>query len=1014
MENPLHALGHLSAWGGTGPLKLPKGCRPGSSKMLWRHGAKCSAAKFARNLGTALTRPAGLARLLCAAFVRPLFASIVALALGVLVSASDAHATTYYSLYGQNRTTSITVVPATYTFEVDQIAIFKWTEWYVNGVWTGAAQNDYSGLFADDPDYTYTFSSGTTEIKALVYNSTFSDAPQSHVWKVTVDITAPTVPSLTSPVTGSATSDNTVSLDWSDSSDAGTGVNNYEVQVDDSSGFGSPNYSATPTISGATTSALVDGLYYWRVRAKDKAGNWSSYSSPSTFRVDTVAPSTPGTITISGVTSTSATMRWGSSSDAGGGTITYEVEYGARFSLFWTPAGTTTTSSMSLTGLAPDTTYVVRVRARDNYNPEAYSSWNELNPAFKTLANSTPTQPGVITPSRVTSDSASIAWVASTDSDGDTITYEIEYGVNNTFGWTPAGSTTSTSTALVNLESETTYVVHVRATDGKGGVSSWQELDPAFKTLPVRGIASAYWLLPNYVTEGAVVTMRAQVTSYTGGDAFNFEIREDDGLLGSDSVTNIPGQVVLRDGGQWVEATWTTVWQSDQFGGDPEFYFIVSRSGISLTSSTDDAYEMHVTQRPALSLSKSILSPLIIEGQNASDDSFDLWNSGGGNLSYSISDNGTWLSTDPASGTSTGEHDPITVKYSTTGLLAGTYTAKITVSGSGISGSPQSIDVTLVVSPPPRLLVEPTKPPLQPAHGGPLTLTVKNVGGGTLSYRATVDCGNSWLHIISGDSGGHGGVITLMCDANSGGQRSGTIAVAASGASESPALLSITQLTPNPVAGFLIFPIQDLEYNTTDISSIFDHAMVGPDKPGTSVQAYNGEIGTVRGKHVTGDPPNERYGYTNPDIPEFSLPHGNYTGGATLYYEGHTGYDFPYGQDHEVIAAAGGVLHKRNDDYNQIWIDHGNGYSTWYVHMLKGDTDKLIEGEIIKQGGHLGYCGNFYKKDGGVGYHLHFTVKSGSTPVDPYGWTGCGEDPYYNRFDVRSDFLWVEDLTFLL
>jgi hypothetical protein len=81
-------------------------------------------------------------------------------------------ASTYYSAYGQSRTWSINVNPGSHTFEVDGIAQYMKTEWYVNGSYTGITQD--SGFWAVDPDYTRSFSSGTTKVEALVYYSNFT------------------------------------------------------------------------------------------------------------------------------------------------------------------------------------------------------------------------------------------------------------------------------------------------------------------------------------------------------------------------------------------------------------------------------------------------------------------------------------------------------------------------------------------------------------------------------------------------------------------------------------------------------------------------------------------------------------------------------------------------------------------------------------------------------------------------------------------------------------------------
>jgi len=104
------------------------------------------------------------------------------------------------------------------------------------------------------------------------------------------------------------------------------------------------------------------------------------------------------------------------------------------------------------------------------------------------------------------------------------------------------------------------------------------------------------------------------------------------------------------------------------------------------------------TAPPTISLNKSSLSPECDEGSNAPSDSFTVSNSGGGTLSYSISDDASWLSCNPPAGTSTGEADTITVTYSTSSLSPDTYNATITVSDSAATNNPQTIAVTLTVN----------------------------------------------------------------------------------------------------------------------------------------------------------------------------------------------------------------------------------------------------------------------------------------------------------------------------
>jgi len=102
---------------------------------------------------------------------------------------------------------------------------------------------------------------------------------------------------------------------------------------------------------------------------------------------------------------------------------------------------------------------------------------------------------------------------------------------------------------------------------------------------------------------------------------------------------------------------------------------------------------------PQISRSPSSLSPSCVQGQDAADQTFEVWNSAGNGstLNYTIAVNQPWLSCVPGSGSSTGEHDTITVKYDTSSLAAGSYSATITISDPNASNSPQTVVVNLTV-----------------------------------------------------------------------------------------------------------------------------------------------------------------------------------------------------------------------------------------------------------------------------------------------------------------------------
>ncbi len=111
----------------------------------------------------------------------------------------------------------------------------------------------------------------------------------STVWYFTIDTVPPPAPSLYLPPSGFEISSKDVSLDWI----MFEHISQYHLQVDDNSDFSSPVISHYTTASIATVHLVDDGCYYWRVRAKDAAGNWGRWSSARNFIVDTTPPNAP-------------------------------------------------------------------------------------------------------------------------------------------------------------------------------------------------------------------------------------------------------------------------------------------------------------------------------------------------------------------------------------------------------------------------------------------------------------------------------------------------------------------------------------------------------------------------------------------------------------------------------------------------------------------------------------------------------------------------------------------------
>jgi hypothetical protein len=184
------------------------------------------------------------------------------------------------------------------------------------------------------------------------------------------------------------------------------------------------------------------------------------------FTTDTpnVPPTQPGSLSTSAITTSSATVSWGASTDDEGDTITYLVEYRPNGAPSWISAGSTTATSQPLSGLDASQSYDVQVTPNDG--SEDGTSRTTLNLFVTDDPNIPPTQPGALSASAVGINSATVNWGASTDDDGDTITYMVEYRRNGAPAWNSGGSTTETSKSLSGLDPDQAYDVRVTPNDG--------------------------------------------------------------------------------------------------------------------------------------------------------------------------------------------------------------------------------------------------------------------------------------------------------------------------------------------------------------------------------------------------------------------------------------------------------------------------------------------------------------------------------------------------------------------
>ena len=253
-----------------------------------------------------------------------------------------------------------------------------------------------------------------------------------------------------------STTTTAVSLDWDNSTD-NVGVTGYDVYVN-----GVKKYSVT------NSDVIVANLnpstaYSFTVQARDAANNFSAFSSALNITTatppDTVSPTVPANVQVTGSTTTSITLDWDNSTDNVGVT-------GYDIFVNGVKKYSNTTSDIVATGLTASTTYAFTIQARDAANNFS---------AFSTAVNgTTTTAPDIISPSApanvqvtgATTTSITLDWDNSTDNVGVT-GYDIF--VNGVKKY----SNTTSDIVATGLTAATTYSFTVQAHDAANNFSAF-------------------------------------------------------------------------------------------------------------------------------------------------------------------------------------------------------------------------------------------------------------------------------------------------------------------------------------------------------------------------------------------------------------------------------------------------------------------------------------------------------------------------------------------------------------
>ena len=185
-------------------------------------------------------------------------------------------------------------------------------------------------------------------------------------------------------------------------------------------------------------------------------------------------PGAPAAPTLDSSTQTSLTVSWSAPTTNTGPAISdYDVQYRVGTSGSWTDvAHEGTATSATITGLTAGTQYQVQVRA---YNDEQESDWSPpLTWTTQVQPNAAPTFTEGTSTTRSVAENTEAGQnvgtpVAATDTNTeDTLTYTLEGTDASSFAIVPTSGQLQTSAAL-DYETDSSYSVTVKVTDGQGG-----------------------------------------------------------------------------------------------------------------------------------------------------------------------------------------------------------------------------------------------------------------------------------------------------------------------------------------------------------------------------------------------------------------------------------------------------------------------------------------------------------------------------------------------------------------
>ncbi len=292
---------------------------------------------------------------------------------------------------------------------------------------------------------------------------------------------------LTSPshIVSTWSSNNTITVTLTAATDATSGLDGYGIWFSTSPTTDPTVKTAGALLTGVTSSALADGVWWFHIRPVDVAGNWGTTVHLGPFWIDAHGPTGPTGLSsgnhTAGVWSSDniVSMTWTAASDNMSGLAGYGIVWDTSPGTDPTSITDNTTSANST---RPDgNANWFHIQARDNVG-----NWGEtkhLGPFYiDTALPAAPT--GLTSPSHALSTWSSNTtvtanWTAATDGLSGIAGYSIVWDTSsNTTPPTTRNADNVTSTISTALAGGNSYYFHIRPVDLAGNWGSAAHLGP--------------------------------------------------------------------------------------------------------------------------------------------------------------------------------------------------------------------------------------------------------------------------------------------------------------------------------------------------------------------------------------------------------------------------------------------------------------------------------------------------------------------------------------------------------